>query len=198
MEFLQHLWLPIVVSAVGVFVCSFIIWGLLQRHKDDWAQLPDEDGVRNDLKARGLTPGTYIFPKLNGKECNTPEGKAAWERGPAGVMTVFKKVNMGANMFGSFLVSLIASVLIAYVLWHVMGRDQAYFASHYKDFSDRFQVAGTIGILTYCFSFLPNMIWFQAGKRAMVNGVVDGVVYGLVTGFAFSYLWPHIEPVLKT
>ncbi|HYD01581.1 MAG TPA: hypothetical protein VEB22_10175, partial [Phycisphaerales bacterium] len=65
------------------------------------------------------------------------------------------------------------------------------------DFADRLQILGSIGILTYCFSFLPNMIWFQAGKRAMVNGIVDGLVYGLVTGAVFSWMWPVVEPVAK-
>jgi hypothetical protein len=190
MDFIHHLWLPILVCAVAVFMCSFLVWAILPHHKDDWARLPNEDGVRDDLKARGLAPGTYLFPKMDKSTCNTPEGKASWDRAPAGLMTVFTKPNMGANMGATFVVFLVASVLIGYLAWHVMGRDPAYAAVHYKDFSDRFQIIGTVGILTYCFSFLPNMIWFQGGRRAIVNGVVDGVLYGVVTGAVFSWLWP--------
>jgi hypothetical protein len=189
MDFIHHLWLPILVCAVAVFMCSFLVWAILPHHRDDWAKLPNEDGVRDDLKARGLTPGVYMFPRLKGKECNTPEGKASWERAPAGLLTVFTKPSMGANMGATFVVFLIASVLVGYVAWHTR-------ASFPGDFADRFQVLGTIGILTYCFSFLPNMIWFQAGKRAMVNGIADGVLYGIVTGAIFSWLWPVAAPAL--
>lgn len=190
MEFLQHLWLPILVCGVAVFMCSFLVWAVLPHHRDDWAALPNAESFRDDLKARGIAPGMYIFPKMGGKECNTPEGKANFERAPAGVITVFAKSSMPKNMFCTFLVFLIASVLIAYVAWHIRP-DLA------GGFADRFQVLGTLGILTYCFSFLPNMIWFQSGKRAMVNGIVDGVLYGVVTGATFSWLWPVAEPVLK-
>ncbi|MDP1662187.1 MAG: hypothetical protein Q8L55_09760 [Phycisphaerales bacterium] len=190
MEFLQHLWLPIVVCAVAVFMCSFLVWAILPHHKDDWAKLPNEEAVRDDLKARGIAPGVYVFPKMDNKSCNTPEGKASWERAPSGVLTVFTKPSMPKNMICTFLVFLIASVLIGYVAWHTLP-------GHAGSFGDRFQVVGTIGILTYCFSFLPNMIWFQASKRAMVNCLVDGVLYGVVTGATFSWLWPVAEPVLK-
>jgi hypothetical protein len=196
MDFIQHLWLPILVCAVAVFMCSFLVWAILPHHRDDWAKLPNEDAVRDDLKARGIEPGTYVFPKMDKSSCNTPEGKAAWERAPAGVMTVFTKPNMGANMAGTFVVMLIAAVLTGYLAWHVMGRDPVYAATHYKDFADRFQIVGSIGILTWCFSSLPNMIWFQAGKRSMVNGTVDGVLYGVVTGAVFSWLWPVAHATL--
>lgn len=206
MEFLQHLWLPIVVCGIAVFMCSFLVWAVLPHHRDDWAALPDAEGFRDNLKSRGIAPGMYIFPKMGGKECNTPEGKANFERAPAGVITVFAKTGMPKNMICTFMVFLIASALIGYVSWHVHGND---LAGGFHDaagkassqmngtFGDRFQIVGTIGILTYCFSFLPNMIWFQSGKRAMVNGILDGLLYGLVTGAVFSWLWPVVAPTLK-
>lgn len=187
MEFLQHLWLPIVVCGVAVFMCSFLVWAILPHHRDDWAALPDAEGFRDDLKSRGIAPGTYIFPKMGHKDCNTPEGKANFERAPAGVITVFSKSSMPKNMFCTFMVFLVASALIGYVSWVSLKGTPHSFGSH-------FQVVGTIGILTYSFSFLPNMIWFQAGKRAMVNGILDGLLYGLVTGAIFSWLWPVVAP----
>ena len=54
-----------------------------------------------------------------------------------------------------------------------------------------FQVSGTAGIIAYCFAFIPNAIWFQAGWRSIVNNIFDGVVFGLATGAVFGGLWPH-------
>ncbi|MBY0308631.1 MAG: hypothetical protein K2Q09_07810 [Phycisphaerales bacterium] len=93
---------------------------------------------------------------------------------------------MPKNMAGTFLTILVASTLTGYLAWHVISRDE----SHYAFFADKFQVLGTVGILTWCFAPLPNMIWFQAGKRAIVNGLIDGLLYGVVTGAVFSWLWP--------
>lgn len=189
MEFLQQLWLPIVVTSVAVFVCSFLVWAILPHHRDDWAKLPNEDAFRQFLKSQNYPAGAYIFPKMSHKECNTPEGKAAMKSAPMGEIRVWKDPSMAKNMIGTFLVFLIATVLIAYVSWHVRSTLGG-------DFADRFQVIGVIGLLTYCFSFIPNMIWFQGGTRGLVNCILDGVLYGVVTGAAFSWLWPVAAPAL--
>jgi hypothetical protein len=59
-------------------------------------------------------------------------------------------------------------------------------ATHLK----AFQVTGTMGILAYCFAFLPNMIWFQAERRARITAIGDGLVQGLATGAVFALFWP--------
>ena len=47
------LWLPILLSAVIVFVASSIIHMLLPIHKSDYRQLPEEDRVLGTLRAAG-------------------------------------------------------------------------------------------------------------------------------------------------
>ena len=49
---------------------------------------------------------------------------------------------------------------------------------------------GAAGIFAYTFSFLPQMIWFQATANAKIAGILDGLVCGLVTGVIFAALWP--------
>ena len=46
---LAALWMPIVLSAVLVFVVSSIVWMALPHHKSDTAGLPDEAPVSDDL-----------------------------------------------------------------------------------------------------------------------------------------------------
>ncbi|MCH7746586.1 MAG: hypothetical protein E2P06_04350 [Acidobacteria bacterium] len=49
------LWMPILLSAVFVFVASSILHMVLPYHRSDFAKLPAEDEVRDAL----LTAGTF-------------------------------------------------------------------------------------------------------------------------------------------
>jgi len=73
---LTALWLPILLSAVIVFVASFIMHMLLPYHRSDYKPLPGEDKVLATPRAAGLKRGLYLFPfgshkdevaRLNGK-----------------------------------------------------------------------------------------------------------------------------------
>ena len=61
METLAGLWLPIVVSAVLVFVASSLIWNVLGAHKWHIKGLPDEAAAREALGKQGLAPGSTRF-----------------------------------------------------------------------------------------------------------------------------------------
>ena len=80
---LAALWLPILLSAVIVFVVSSIIHMALPIHKNDYRKLPDEDKVLDALRSTGVTPGRwYIFPFCTHKEMKSPEVLEKFKRGP--------------------------------------------------------------------------------------------------------------------
>ncbi len=54
------LWMPILASAVLVFIASALIWTVLPWHKSDFKKTSDEEGVRAALS--GNTPGYYMLP----------------------------------------------------------------------------------------------------------------------------------------
>jgi hypothetical protein len=56
------LWLPIVLSAVIVFIASSIMQAVLTYHHSDCKQIPEEDEVMAKLRAVGLKRGYYHFP----------------------------------------------------------------------------------------------------------------------------------------
>jgi hypothetical protein len=66
----------------------------------------------------------------------------------------------------------------------------AYAAMSHAAHSKAFQVLGSMGVASYSFSFLPNMIWYQAEGRAKVTAVIDGVIQGLIAGAIFAAFWP--------
>ncbi len=61
------LWLPIIASAVVVFVAGSVVWMFMPWHKTEWKKTPDEEATRAVLK--GCPPGMYTVPNL--KACGS-------------------------------------------------------------------------------------------------------------------------------
>jgi len=86
---LTALWLPIVLSAIFVFVASSIMHMALNYHRSDIIKMANEDDVMEAMRKAGVTPGDYYLPYGSGpKEMNTPEMKAKFEQGPVGFVTI--------------------------------------------------------------------------------------------------------------
>jgi len=69
---LSALWLPILLSAVIVFVASSIMHMVLPYHQSDYSQLPDEDKILTALRASALKRGLYFFPFCTHKDMKSP------------------------------------------------------------------------------------------------------------------------------
>jgi len=83
------LWLPILLSAVIVFVASSLIHMVLPFHKNDYRQLHNEQAVLDSLRAASVTAGrAYFFPYTTHKEMKSPEMKEKFNRGPVGWLIV--------------------------------------------------------------------------------------------------------------
>lgn len=184
MDWLSWLWLPIVLSAAGVFIASFLTWTVLPTHKRDFIGLPDEKGFIEAVRRMGLKPGNYGFPHFaSHKEANTPEARAMWKDGPVGFITILSNpTSMAPRMAITFALQLAVSFLIAYVASVTLHKGDS--------FAKVFQTVGTVGVLSYAFSHVPHGVWFGAYKRAILAQVFDGVVYGLITGAIFAWRWP--------
>ena len=59
---LTALWLPVLLSAVLVFIASSIIHMALGYHRSDYKPLPDEDKLLPVLRGASLQRGLYVFP----------------------------------------------------------------------------------------------------------------------------------------
>ena len=62
MVHIPALWLPIILSAVLVFVASSLIHMVLGYHKADYRKVPDEDRVMDALRPFNIPPGDYLMP----------------------------------------------------------------------------------------------------------------------------------------
>ena len=65
MAFLADLWLPILLSAVFVFVASSVLHMVLPIHKGDYKKPPGEDAVLESMRDRASRPVTTCFRAPN-------------------------------------------------------------------------------------------------------------------------------------
>ncbi|MCL6097693.1 MAG: hypothetical protein M1391_03865 [Bacteroidetes bacterium] len=71
---LTSLWLPILLSAVVVFIVSSVIHMAMPWHKNDYPKVPNEDKVMDALRPFNIPPGDYMMPRASdGKEMKSPE-----------------------------------------------------------------------------------------------------------------------------
>jgi hypothetical protein len=183
---LGALWLPILVSAVVVFIASSLVWMVLPHHDSDWAGLPEETSILEAIRKAGVKTGQYRFPYAEGRKAmQSEEMKKRLAEGPAGFVVLWEKwdVSMGKMMGGWFLYLIGVSVFVAYLTGHVLAPGAPYLAV--------FRVAGTAAILAYAGALIPNSIWWGRSWSMTFKEVVDGVVYGLLTAGVFGWLWPR-------
>lgn len=178
------LWLPIVLSAIVVFLASSLVWMVLPHHKNDWGELSDEDAVIKALNAQGVKAGQFHFPACKTREqMKDPEVQKKLKEGPAGMMILRAgRPNMGACLAQYFIYCLAVSVLVAYVAGRGLAPGAAYL--------DVFQVAGAAALLGYSAALIPSAIWIGRSWSSVIKEVIDGVVYGLLTAGIFGWLWP--------
>ena len=179
------LWLPILLSAVFVFILSGIFHMALPWHKSDYQKLPDEEGVRAALQRFDVPPGDYTMPMCGDGNYNSPEFKAKLDAGPNWVMTVLPKgsFNMGLTFVQWFVFLLVVNFLVAYVAVHAVGAN-----THYLGV---FRIVGAVAFLAYAGAQWPQSIWMRRKWSTTVKCTVDGLAYGLVTAGTFAWLWPR-------
>ena len=62
MHITLSLWLPILASAVGIFLLSSLIHMVFKWHNSDYRKLAEEESVRTALRATPPEPGMYAVP----------------------------------------------------------------------------------------------------------------------------------------
>ncbi len=185
MTFLTALWLPILVSAVFVFIVSSIIHMATPMHKGDMRKVKNEDAILEALRSQGLEPGEYMFPCPGSmKEMGSPEMMEKFKRGPVGRLIIMPAggCNIGQSLMQWFLHTLLIGMLVAYVSWHALGA-----GAHYLSV---FRVAGTAALLGYAAGYVVDSIWKGVSWGTSARFIFDGVVYALVTAGTFGWLWP--------
>jgi len=181
-----HLWLPILLSAVIVFVASSLIHMVVPIHRSDYRELPDEDKVLEALRSAGATPGRmYIFPFTTHDKMKAPEMIEKFKRGPVGAITMRPSgaPNMGKFLVQWFLYCVVVGIFTAYLTGRTRLPGTQYL--------EIFRVAGTTAFLGYSMALIQDAIWKGEDWVVTMKHVADGLIYGLLTAGTFGWLWPR-------
>lgn len=178
------LWLPIILSAVFVFIASSLVHMLLKYHGSDFQRLPSEDEVMADLRKYDLEPGEYHFPFLaDMKERENPEFREKLEKGPAGFVTITTSdYEMGKSLALWFVYCLLVGLFTAYLTGRALGP-----GAHYMEV---FRFAGAASFSAYFLALIQNSIWYKRAWKTTLKYLLDGFIYALVTAGVFGWLWP--------
>jgi len=183
---LAQLWLPILLSAVAVFIASSLIHMVFKWHNSDYHKLPNEDEVRAAIRKGGPAPGQYVIPHCTDmKEMANPEFLKKYTEGPVGLMYVMpnKAPNMGPTLGLWFAFNLVVAFFTAYLCSRTLQPATEYLAV--------FRVAGTVTFIAYAMGCFPAAIWMGKPWSVVSKEVLDSLIYGLVTGGVFGSMWPN-------
>jgi hypothetical protein len=179
------LWLPILLSAVLVFVASAIIHMALPWHREDYAKVPDEDRVADALRAFALPPGDYLLPRSSSmNEMRSPGFIDKMNKGPVVMLTVMPNVPMamGCNRGSWFVFSVVVGLFAGYVAGLALPPG--------ADYRLVFRFVSVTAFLGYSLALWEMAIWYRRSWATTLKSTVDGLVYALLTAGIFGWLWP--------
>ena len=180
------LWVPIVLSAVIVFIVSSILHMVLPYHRSDYGRLPAEDDVMEALRRFKIPPGDYLMPCAG-----TPAAMRSTEfldkmkRGPVAMMTMMESgpMSMGPALAMWFVYCVVVGVFAAYITGRALGPGAEYL--------EVFRFAGTTAFMGYALALWQNSIWYKRAWSTTLKSTFDGLVYALLTAGTLGWLWPR-------
>lgn len=184
MTSLSALWLPILLSAVFVFIASSVIHMATPWHKNDYRSVPQEDQVAGALRA--VPPGDYLLPRPRDMEqMRSPEFAERMKQGPVLMMTVMPNgvTAMGGTMVKWFIYLLVVCFIAGGIASHVLPPN--------ADSHVILHTTGMAAFLGFSLALWQMAIWYRRSLGTTVRSTIDGLIYGLITGATFAWLWPR-------
>ncbi len=180
---LSMLWLPIVLSAVFVFIASNILWMALPFwHRPDYGRLEQEKTVQDALVS--AKSGQYIVPCVDWGKLSKEEREAMQQK-PAAFLLVRNpgRFELGKSLALWFVFLLVVGTFVAYLTGHTMAA-----GTHYRAI---FRVAGTAAFLAFGFAHVSDSCWYSKPWLVTFKEMIDGLVYALLMAGTFGWLWPR-------
>ena len=185
MTALSALWLPILVSAVLVFIASSLIHMASPWHKGDFPRLSNEDQVLDALRPMSLPLGDYMMPRPSSRQDMASTAfQEKFRRGPVVMMTVLPtEMSMGRNLAMWFAYCVVVGVFAAYIAGRALAPGTAYLQV--------FRFAGATAFIGYTLALWQMSIWYRRAWTTTIKATVDGLIYALLTAGVFGWLWPR-------
>ena len=183
---LMSLWIPILASAVLVFIASAIIHMLLTYHRSDIRGMPSESDVADAIRRSGATPGDYMIPYVGDpSKMKDPAFVEKMTRGPVVFLTVMpsRAPTMTPNLIQWFVYTIVVSIFAAYIAGRALTVGSAYL--------EVFRFTGASAFLGYSMALVQHSIWYGRQWSVTIKNVIDGLIYALLTAGVFGWLWPR-------
>jgi hypothetical protein len=180
------LWLPILLSAVIVFVASTVIHMAPLWHRGDFPRMAREAQVLDALRPFSIPPGDYFIPRASSmKEMRSSEFKEKMNQGPVAVLTVFPNGPLAVNrsLIQWFAFLLVVAVFVALLTSRTLPIGTPY--------PRVFKVAGTIAFMGYALALCELSIWYRRSWLLTLKGALDGLIYAALMAGTFGWLWPR-------
>jgi len=185
MHDLPQLWLPILVSAVAVFVASSLIHMVLKWHNSDYKKLSNEDAVRDAIRAGAPAPGQYVLPHC--ADMKDMQGEAMQKKfidGPVGFLTLRKNgpPTMGGSLIQWFVFNLAIATVAAAIALQTYGlQGESHRAGH---------LVGMLSLMAYGGSSVQAGIWMGKPWVSVAKDLLDALIYATLSALTFVWLWP--------
>jgi hypothetical protein len=181
---LTMLLLPILLSAVVVFVASSVIHMMLRWHSGDFSPLPNEDAVMAELRRSGVGPGDYAVPYASSMaEMNDSAYQEKVKLGPVAFITVGRnELGMGRSLAFWFVYTVVVAIFAGYVAGRALGPGADYLAV--------FRFTGATALAGYSLALAQQSIWYNRSWGSTARSMTDGLIYALLTAGVFGWLWP--------
>ena len=183
---LSALWLPILLSAVIVFVASSIIHMATPWHKGDYKRVPNEDALMDAVRPVGVPPGDYMVPLAGSMEAmRSPEFTEKLKKGPVMIMTVLPNGpgSMGRSLVLWFVYLIVIGVFSGYIAGRALPPGTNYLQV--------FRFVGASAFLGYALALWQMSIWWRRSWTTTIKATIDGLIYALLTAGTFGWLWPR-------
>lgn len=182
---LLQLWLPILLSAVAVFVASSLIHMASPWHRNDYPKMANEDAVMDALRPLSLPPGDYFFPRPDSMAAmRSPEFIERVNRGPKILMTVMPN---GITPMGGIFVQWFVYLLVVIGLSaHVASLLPAGMPRHYV-----FHEVALVSFAGFALALWQLSIWYSRSWTVTIKATVDALIYAVITGLIFEWWWPR-------
>lgn len=182
---LSDLWLPILLSAVAVFVISSAIHMVSPWHKGDYPRLPNEDALADAVRPFNIPPGDYIVPRpVDRADMRSAAFDEKMKRGPNLILTVIENGprSMGRYFAGWFVYLLVVTLFAAYI--------GVCLAQAGGDRRSAIHVTAITAFVGYTLALWQWSIWYHRKWSSTLKATFDGLIYAGATMLVFAYFWP--------
>lgn len=186
MTSLTALWIPIVLSAVLVFIASSVIHMATPWHKGDYLGVPQEDRVIAALRPLAIPPGDYMLPKpADMQAMRSPEFIEKRNQGPVMVLTVLPNgvMGMGALLAKWFVYLVVVALFAGYIASRALPVGADYLAV--------FRFVGASAFLGLALALWQMTIWYSRSMGTTIRSTIDGLIYAGIMAGTFGWLWPR-------